>query len=122
MPYAARHSVLIADRHHRLAEGVRGLLETTFGPILIVADERSLVADLGLACDGHLGWVRGLRQRWPEVKLILISVHDEDSVRRAVKEAGADAFVLKRALATDLLPAVERICAGQSENTSTRKP
>ena len=110
--------VLLADRHHGLTEGVRGLLETTFGTVVMVADEASLlegasrlrpdvaVVDLSLARDSSLGWLRALRQRCPELKAIVLSVHDEESVRRAAMEAGADAFVLKRALATDLLPAV----------------
>jgi len=41
--------------------------------------------------------------------VIVLSVHDEQSVRRAAMDAGADAFVLKRAIATDLLPAVDRV-------------
>ena len=35
--------VLLADRHHSLIEGVRGLLETAFGTIFMVADEASLL-------------------------------------------------------------------------------
>jgi DNA-binding NarL/FixJ family response regulator len=33
--------VLLADRHHRLTEGVRGLLETAFDAAVMVADEAS---------------------------------------------------------------------------------
>ena len=35
--------VLLADRHHGLTEGVRGLLETAFGTVVMVADEASLL-------------------------------------------------------------------------------
>jgi len=113
--------VLLADRHHGLTEGVRGLLETAFGSVLMVADEASLlegadrlrpdlaVVDLSLARDSSLGWLRTLRQRCPDLKVIVLSVHDEEAVRRAAMEAGADGFVLKRAIATDLLSAVERV-------------
>ena len=116
--------VLLADRHHGLTEGVRGLLETTFGTVVMVADEASLlegaerirpdvaVVDISLARDSGLGWLRDLRRRCPEVKVIVLSVHDEQSVRRAALEAGADSFVLKRAIATDLLDAVEYVRGG----------
>jgi two-component system secretion response regulator SsrB len=89
----------------------------------MVADEPSLlegasrlrpdvaVVDLSLARDSSLGWLRALRQRCPELKVIVLSVHDEESVRRAAMEAGADACVLKRALETDLLPAVALVSA-----------
>ncbi len=113
--------VLLADRHHGLTEGVRGLLETAFGTVVMVADEASLlegavrlqpevaIVDLSLARESGLGWLRELRQRCPDVKVIVLSVHDEQSVYRAAIEAGADAFVLKRAIATDLLPSVDAV-------------
>ncbi len=121
MPGNPLSCVLLADRHHGLTEGVRGLLETAFGSVVMVADEASLlegagrllpdvaVVDLSLAKESGLGWLRALRQRCPDHKVIVLSVHDEQSVRRAAMEAGAHAFVLKRAIATDLLPAVDRV-------------
>ena len=36
------HFALLANRHDGLTEGVRGLLETTFDVVLMVADEISL--------------------------------------------------------------------------------
>ena len=113
--------VLLADRHHGLAEGVRGLLESAFGSVVMVADEASLiegatrlqpdvaVVDLSLARGRGLGWLRTIRERCPGLKVVVISVHDEESVRRATMDAGADAYVLKRAIATDLLPAVAAV-------------
>jgi DNA-binding NarL/FixJ family response regulator len=113
--------VLLADRHHGLTEGVRGLLETAFRTVIMVADEASLleaadrvrpdvaVVDLSLARERGLSWLRAVRQRCPDLKVIVVSVHDEQSVRRAALDAGADAFVLKRAIATDLLPAIDRM-------------
>ncbi|MFZ4535455.1 response regulator [Propionivibrio sp.] len=121
MPETPLTCVLLADRHHGLTEGVRGLLETSFGTVVMVADEVSLlegairlrpevaVVDLSLAQDGSLGWLQTIRQRCPDLKVIVLSVHDEESVRRAVMEAGADAFVLKRAISTDLLNAVDAV-------------
>jgi two-component system secretion response regulator SsrB len=123
--------VVLADRHHGLTEGVRGLLETAFGTVVMVADEASLlegaarlrpemaIVDLSLARDGGLGWLRELRQRCPDLKVIVLSVHDEQSVRSAVIEAGADAFVLKRAIATDLLPAIDSVSSGQNVDIAT---
>jgi two-component system secretion response regulator SsrB len=116
--------VLLADRHHRLAEGVRGLLETAFGTVVMVADHASLldgaarlrpdmaVVDLSLARTSGLNWLQELRRRCPDLKVIVLSVHDEPSVRGAAMAAGADAFVLKRMIATDLLAAVDLVRAG----------
>ena len=118
------HCVLLADRHHGLTEGVRSLLETMFDAVVMVADETSLaesaarlqpevaVVDVSLARESSLRWLRQLHERCPGLKLIVLSVHDEPSVRQAALEAGALGFVLKRAIATDLLPAVEAVLGG----------
>ena len=125
--------VLLADRHHGLTEGVRGLLETAFATVVMVADEASLlegasrlrpdvaVVDLSLAEHSGLDWLGALGELLPGLKVIVLSVHDEQSVRRAALAAGADAFVLKRAIATDLLPAVALVRGEQEEQTSTHE-
>jgi len=124
MGHPALNCVLLADRHQGLSEAVRGLLETTFDATVMVADETSLfetakrleptlaVVDLSLARTDSLDWVQRLRRSCPNLKLILLSVHDEPSVCRAALEAGADGFVVKRHIATELLPAVDAVLAG----------
>ena len=131
MPEKPLSCVLVADRHHGLTEGVRGLLETAFDTVVMVADEASmlagadrlrpdlLVVDLSLARDGGLGWLRAVRACCPDLMVIVLSVHDEDTVRRAAMEAGADAFVLKRAIATDLLATVDALRRGRSQGAFT---
>jgi DNA-binding NarL/FixJ family response regulator len=44
---------------------------------------------------------------------MVLSVHDEPTVAEAALLAGADAVVLKRSLATDLMPAVDALLAGK---------
>ena len=39
--------VLLADSHKELSEGVRGLLETKFATVVMVADETSLIEASG---------------------------------------------------------------------------
>jgi two-component system secretion response regulator SsrB len=126
MKHPVVNCVLLADRHHGLTEAVRGLLETTFDAVVMVADETSLfesakrlqptlaVVDLSLARTDSLQWLQRLRSDCPNLKLILLSVHDEPSVCQVAMEAGADGFVLKRHLATELLPAVDAVLAGKS--------
>jgi DNA-binding NarL/FixJ family response regulator len=122
--------VLLADRHHGLSEGVRGLLETEFAVVVMVADERSLiegarrmhptlaVVDLSLARSTGsggtcLGWIPQLRRDTANLKLIAISVHDEPSACRSVLAAGVDGFVLKRDIAGELLPATKAVLEGR---------
>ena len=121
--------VLLADSHKELSEGVRGLLETKFATVVMVADETSLieasgrlrpdmvVVDISLSRHDGLNWVRAVRESCPGVKVIALSVHDEQSVRRAAMRAGADAFVPKQAIATDLLSAVARVRGDKDDDT-----
>jgi DNA-binding NarL/FixJ family response regulator len=116
--------VVLADRHHDLSEGMRALLQTMFEVVVMVADEPSLiesasrlepalaVVDLSLPRGRSLGWLSRLRAGCPGLKVIVVSVHDEPGVARAASAAGADGFVLKRAIATELLPAAEAVLAG----------
>ena len=117
--------VVLADRHHTLVEGIRGLLETTFDAIVMVADEKSLlesverlqpmmaVVDLSLARRDSLRWLQQLRERYPNLKLILLSVHSEASVCQSALAAGANGYVLKCTVATELLPAIDAVLDGQ---------
>lgn len=117
--------VLLADRHHGLSEGVRGLLEAIAEVIVMVADEKSLlegakrlsatlaVVDLSLVREDAIGLLRRLRRKCPALKIIALSVHDEVNVSQSILAAGAEGFVLKRNIATDLLAAVDAVRAGR---------
>jgi DNA-binding NarL/FixJ family response regulator len=118
--------VLFADRHHGVSEGACLLLRTMFEVVVMVADEASLiesasrlrpalaVVDLSLSRRGNLGWLARLRAGCPGLKVIVISVHDEAEVARAARAAGADGFVLKREIVTELIPAAESVLAGHT--------
>ena len=116
--------VLLADRHHGLTEGVRGLLETTFSSVFMVSDEPSLlegaerlapvlvIVDIAMAEGDLAGLLGRIAARSPGSRRLVLSVHDEPSVAQAAIRAGADAIVVKRFIATDLLPAVEALLTG----------
>jgi DNA-binding NarL/FixJ family response regulator len=125
MSGAEAHCVLLADAHPGLSDGMRGLLATMFESVIMVADETSLfegarrlqsdlaVVDLALSRAGGVDLVRRLRDRFPAMKLIIISNHNQASVSHSALAAGADGFVVKRAIATDLLAAADAVLAGQ---------
>jgi len=119
-----RKRVIIADSSQSLLEGIRGLLETAFDLVTMVADVDSLidaaeklsadmvVIDLSLDARHEAGAVRTIKSRFPDLKVVVLSIHDETAARKRALEAGAEGFVLKRDAATDLLPAVEAVLAG----------
>jgi len=120
-----RHKcVILADSHQNMLEGIRGLLTTTFETVIMVADKNSLfkaaedldpdlaVVDLSLPVAGEVNVARELKNRHPELRLIILSVHDEPVAVEEVMAAGASAFVLKRSAATDLMQAVDEVSNG----------
>ena len=122
---AATACVLIADPRSGLFERIRGLLESTFDQVFLVTDKSSLfegavrlqptviIMDLSYAAGNLTGLISELRGQAPAAKHLLLSVHDEPSVVEAAIGAGADGMVLKRAIASDLMPAIDALLAGQ---------
>jgi DNA-binding NarL/FixJ family response regulator len=132
MPVDATACVLVADPRNGLFERIRGLLETTFDRIFLVTDKSSLfegaarlqptviIMDLSYAAGNLSGLMSELRGQAPAAKHLLLSVHDEPSVVAAAIGAGADGMVLKRAIGSDLMPAIDALLAGRHYfNSST---
>jgi DNA-binding NarL/FixJ family response regulator len=116
--------LLLADNHQPMLEGVRNLLENMFETVFMVADETSLieaaaklqpdliVADLSLPVTKGINIVRRLKTAFPQIKLIILSIHDEQAAFSECIEAGASAVVLKRMAVDDLIPAVQSVLKG----------
>lgn len=114
---------LLAEPHHQLSDRVRGLLEPMFEVIVMVAEEASLtealarmeaavaVIDLSLQPGDGLAMIRRLHGRFPGVTLIAVGSEDAPGAVRAIVAAGADGFVSKGRLASELAPVVDRALA-----------
>lgn len=75
--------VILADTHYTMLEGmgIRGLLETMFEAVVMVADDTSLFdtaarlkADLSLPLSRDVNIVCRLKDRNPELKLMVLSI------------------------------------------------
>ncbi len=118
--------VLLADSHLLMLQGVRSLLESLFAAVVMVADLGSLleaierldpdlvVVDLSMPVKEGTNVVGQVMGRFPRLRLIALSVHDEPTVATQMRSAGASGFVLKRTAAIDLIPAVEAVLGGGS--------
>ena len=56
------------------------------------------------------------------MKVLLLTVHDEPTVASAALAAGADGVVLTRAIARDLLEAVDTVLSGRRYTSSCSRP
>jgi len=109
-----------------MLEGIRGLLEVMFETVVMVADKASLfdtaekicpdlaVVDLSLPVFGEINIARQLKDKCPDLKIIILSVHDEKTVVSEIMDSGISGFVLKRSAASDLISAVDEVLRGKT--------
>jgi DNA-binding NarL/FixJ family response regulator len=74
-------------------------------PAVVIADIQMPVMD-GIAA------TRELRQAYPDVQVIALSMYDEIHLIVDMLQAGAKGYVLKKAVKDDLLSAIDAVCQG----------
>jgi DNA-binding NarL/FixJ family response regulator len=116
--------IILADKHSNMLGGIRRLLEDEVETVLMVSDEISLhhalenfspdvvVADLSLPITANTNIAQALKKNFPQIKIIILSTHDEKSVVDDVMAAGVEGFVLKRRAVVDLIPAIREVLQG----------
>lgn len=120
-------TVLLADRHCAMLEGLHVLLVERFQAVVMVADKPSLlhaierlqpvcvIVDLSFPCpaSAHGENIVSMLHGWNDhLKLVALSVHDEQLVAQRVLELGASGFVVKGWAVNELLPALDAVLAG----------
>ena len=127
MPTPLKARVLLADDHLLVREGLRLILERE--PDLEVAAEagdgaeaieRALATDLDLAVLDvsmprltGLQAARHLRKHRPQVKVLMLSMHDNEQFFLEALKAGASGYVLKTAADEDLVEACRAALRGE---------
>ena len=125
---SVRVRVLLADDHTLVRAGLRKILEQDGGLTVVgeVADgaaaleflarQRVDVVVLDLTMPGLDGFdlLRSARERWPELKLLVLTMHaDAEHAARAVRE-GADGYLLKDSAAGELVAGIRAVMEGRS--------
>lgn len=123
-----RVRVVLADDHAVVREGYRRLLELESGVTVVgeCADGESVLAALdgGLAVDvvvldlsmpgcGGLAVLRHAREAWPQVQVLVFTMHDSPAMVTQALQAGAAGFVTKNSAPHELVDAVRRVAAGE---------
>ena len=123
-----RIRVLIADDHAMVRSGLRALLEAQPGFTVVgeaedgaVVTERCrklapqvVVMDLALPGRGGIKATEDLRRECPDIKVVVLTMHDDEAYVRMARLAGAAGFVLKKSLATELIRALQAVLAGKT--------
>jgi len=118
--------VLIVDHHKIVREGLKAILERSHEFSVIGDAEngqrtmeicRKTQPDL-VIMDVELGGLTGVEvtkdilKQFPEIKVVILSVHGDDETVLAAMRAGARAFLVKKASSDDLLDALTTVARG----------
>ena len=68
-----------------------------------------VLMDLAMPRMNGLEATRQIKTRWPDLAVVILTVHDEEVYRRTALAAGATAFLQKKMLGVDLWPTLDRI-------------
>jgi len=119
--------VLIADDHALVRAGIRALVEKIEGVVVVgeagkgsealelVEEHRPdlMLLDLTMPDGGGFEVLAHVRKQFPEIRAIVLTVHEAGEYAiRALKE-GAAGFLLKSAASTELEQAIQTVISGE---------
>ena len=119
----AKRRIFLVDDHTILRDGLRCLLEaesdlcvcgeaenarTACDRIAATAPEIAII-DISLPGPDGIELVKDLRVRFPSLKLLMLSMHDEALYAERALRAGAMGYIMKQAPSEFLLRAVRRV-------------
>lgn len=117
------YRVLIVDDNRRFLEFLEEFL-SSYADVHIVGSALSgeealalaedgqpdiVISDLWMPDMGGLDLTREIKNRWPSVPTIILTLLDSPDHRQAAIEAGADAFIGKPSMDSDLVPTIEQL-------------
>jgi DNA-binding NarL/FixJ family response regulator len=120
-----RPRLLLADDHKLVLEGFHRILEPEFEVVGEVEDGRSLLSaverlhpevvllDIAIPLLNGIDAARQLHKRWPETKLIMVTMHSDKRYVIEAFRAGACGFLLKRSSPRELMDAVWTVVRGE---------
>ncbi len=120
-------SVLLVDDHHLVRRGFRAMLEDETD-IAVVGEASDGDEAIRLARQLHpqvvlmdcaLPRVSGLiatkeiLAEFPDIAILMLSMHSEDTLVRQALDAGASGYILKNAMDLELAAAIRKVAAGE---------
>jgi DNA-binding NarL/FixJ family response regulator len=123
-----KFKIVLAEDHTILRAGLKSLLETT-QKFLVVGEADNgrdairrvaelkpdlVIVDLSMPGLSGIDAIREIKDRYPEVKTLVLTVHCEEEYIHASLAAGANGYVLKDATQNELITAAERVLDGRT--------
>lgn len=119
-------TILLADDHVLVAQGIQKLLEPEFQLLKIVADGRALlkaveecspdviIVDISLPLLNGLDASRQILKHNAAIKVIVLTMHSEESFVTEALRIGVSGYVLKQSVGSELLQALKEVLNGNT--------
>lgn len=118
--------VILADDHRMMREGIRALLEREKGievvgeasngrEVLLLARKLCpdvVVMDVSMPLLNGIEATRQIRRDCPEVRVLILTVHENREYVAQLLAAGADGYIIKRAAGAELVSAIHTVYQG----------
>ncbi len=120
--------ILVADDHSVIRTGLRTILgaQPDFEIVGEAADGSEalrlayelqpdvVLTDISMPgpIGGGLTVVRRLKETFPQMQLLVLTVHEDESLLHEAVSAGASGYIVKRAAETELVSAIRAACRG----------
>jgi DNA-binding NarL/FixJ family response regulator len=120
-----RIRILLADDHTLVLEGLKRLLAAEFELVGMVGNGRELLAiagklmpdvvllDISMPLLNGIEAARQLKKILPDIKIIILTMHDEKTYITEAFRAGASGYLLKRSAASELAYAIHEVVKGR---------
>ena len=124
---AQKRKIVLADDHKILREGLKSLLNTTEDLEVIgeAADGREairfvenchpelLLLDISMPKMNGISVIQELKSRIPEVKILVLTIHESDDYILESFRSGGDGYCVKDANSSELLTAIRSVLDGK---------
>lgn len=124
----SRINVLLTDDHQIIIDGLKSLLknqeeinvaaEASNGrealQILLFLTIDVVLMDIDMPAMNGIDALKEIRKSHPNVKVIILSMHNEAGMIRSLIDLGANGYLLKSCSQTELIDAIKKVAAGQS--------
>lgn len=122
----SKPTVLLADDHKIVLEGLKSLLEDQFEIVATVQDGRKLlekvkelrpdviVVDITMPLLNGIDAVRQVRKGGSKVKVVVLTMHQDAMYAKEAFDAGASGFVLKHSASSELVTAIDEALKGNT--------
>lgn len=118
--------VLIADDHAIVRTGLRALLQAEpsleligeamggYETIELVSELKPdiLVLDISMSDLDGISVTKKLKPLYPDLKILILTLHDDKALLREAIKSGASGYILKQAAESDLILAIQIIMRG----------